>query len=402
MFDISKLNKSSFRGIPFYTQEGELSGGNRLSTHSFINGGTKVESNGVKNNTFKIVAYIGGDDYLAQKETLKQAFEDITAGTLIDKFNGTHQVYVDTWSIKEGITKFGKAEIEIVFKKAENNIVEDFDLVYNVDIKVEITAKFEKEFDNKIGEDLRNSIADDIKDMWEKVLGIVKFLEDERDRAQNIKSTVGKTIAQIKTTILSIESLAIEINDIWASFDEVLDTTLIGRDEQKSFTNILREIIEQDSEKIFDNEAQRSAARQTSTYLYAVVAGLTQTAIKNLENIEFTTGNDFGSVKDDVLKIYELLEKDIDIDQEKPIEELIADQELLDGYRLSKRTFIQFYTQKFSNLQSLKDRVIQSTTDILSLTMEKYGDISRANEVVVNNDILDPIFISGDIKLLDR
>jgi len=107
-------------------------------------------------------------------------------------------------------------------------------------------------------------------------------------------------------------------------------------------------------------------------------------------------------VKDDVLKIYELLEKDIDIDQEKPIEELIADQELLDGYRLSKRTFIQFYTQKFSNLQSLEYEVIASTTDILSLTMEKYGDISRANEVVVNNDILDPIFISGDIKLLDR
>jgi len=190
MFDIEKLNKSSFRGIPFYTQEGELSGGQRLTDHSFINGGTKTESNGVKNNTFKIVAYIGGDDYLDQKESLKQAFEDITAGTLIDKFNGTHQVYVDTWSIKEGITKFGKAEIEIVFKKAENNIVEDFDLVYNVDIKKKITVKFKKEFDNKIGDDLRNSIADDIKKMWEAILGIIKFLEDERDRAQNIKSTV--------------------------------------------------------------------------------------------------------------------------------------------------------------------------------------------------------------------
>ena len=49
MFDIAKLNKSSFRGVPFYTDDVDLSGGQRLTDHSFINGGTKTESNGVNN-----------------------------------------------------------------------------------------------------------------------------------------------------------------------------------------------------------------------------------------------------------------------------------------------------------------------------------------------------------------
>ncbi len=402
MFDITTLNQSSFRGIAFYTKEEELSGGQRLTDHSFINGGTKTESNGVKNNTFKITAYIGGDDYQTQKELLRLAFEDITAGQLVDKFHGNHLVYVDTWSFKESITKFGKAEIEVTFKKAENLVVETFDIVYNVDVRENAIVDFKNDFDNEIGEELRTGIIDNITELWNAVLGIVKFLEDERDRAQNIKQTIGKTIANIKITILSIESLTEEIQDIWSSFDEVLDTTLIGRDEQKSFTNILREIIEQTTNITFENEAQQEAKKQSQVYINAVIAGLTQTAIKNLENVDFSTGDDFGSVKNDILTIMDLLEKDIDFDVTAPIEETQAKQDLLDSYHLAKRTFIQFYTQKYSALQSIKDRNITSTTDVLSLTMEKYNDISRVDEVLVNNDIVDPIFISGDIKLLDR
>lgn len=402
MFDINKLNKSSFRNIPFYTREDELSGGNRLTDHSFINGGTKTESNGVKNNVFKINGYIGGDNYLDQKKALKNAFEDITAGTLIDKFYGVQTVYVDSWSIKETIKRLGRAELEITFRKAENNVVEDFDIVYNIDVRADAVINFEQDFNNKIGNDLVNDVASDIAAFWDKVLDIVKFLEDQRDIAQNIKQNIGGTILNIKTTILSIESLVLEIQNIWTSFDEILDTSLLGRDEQKSFTNTLRTIIEEKSAEVYINEAQKEISKQSQTYINLVIAGLTQTAIKNLENIDFSTGDDFGSVKDDVLTILELLEKSIEVDSTKSIEEIAIKQSLLNNYHLSKRTFIQFYTQKYSGLQNLKDKNITATTNALNLTMELYTDISRVDEVLVNNDIVDPIFINGNIKLLDR
>jgi prophage DNA circulation protein len=401
-FDITKLNNSSFRGIPFYTREDSISGGLRLTDHSFINGGTRTEPNGLKAKPIKIKAYIGGDDYLAQKKLLIKAFEDITPGVLVDKFNGTQTVLVDTWVFNEKITAFGKAEIDITFKVEENNLVEDFDLVFTTTARDESILNFEQEFNNEIGEELTDLIANDIIEFWNDILDIIKFLEDKKDALQNIKDSIGGIIANIKIAILSIDSLISDIQNIWTSFDDVLDLDLFSPDEQKSFTNVIRNIIEDSSDKIFTNSAQETVNEQSQIYTNTVVVGLTETAIKNLENIEFSTGDDLGSVKDDILTIYTLLEKSIIIEDSSPIDEIIAKQELINKYQIAKREFIEFYTQKYSGLQELKDVEIVATIDILNLTMEKYNDISRVDEVLVNNNIVDPFFINENLKLLDR
>lgn len=402
MFDIAQLNQSSFRGIPFYTKDEELSGGQRLTDHSFINGGTKTETNGVKNKTFTILGYIGGDDYLTQKQLLVEAFETIESGELIDKFHGTLDVFVDTYKIKESITKFGFAEIEVAFKKAENQAIEEFDIVYSVDTREEIIANFENDFNNRIGNELLDEIANDITVFWNGILDTIKFIEDERDELQLLKDEIGGTISKIKTSILSIESLSNDIINILETFDDAVNTELFGANEQKSLTNNMKELIDDNSTIAIDNQAKATADRQTKTYANTVIAGLVQTSINNLENVEFDTGDDFGSVKSDILSIMEKLEEDIVVDQTKSIEEIETKQNLLDKYHESKREFIQFYTQKYSRLQNLKDSDIVITTDILNLTMDKYNDIARVNEVLVNNNIVDPLFISGNIKLLDR
>jgi len=96
------------------------------------------------------------------------------------------------------------------------------------------------------------------------------------------------------------------------------------------------------------------------------------------------------------------LEADIDFRIDSPIDEIVYKQNLLDKYHLSRVEFIQFYTQKYSGLQDLIDNNIVATTDALNLTMIKYLDISRVEQVLINNDIVDPIFISGNILLLER
>lgn len=401
-FDITKLNKSSFRGIPFYTDDEDFSGGQRLTDHKFINGGTETESNGVNNNIFKIKAYIGGDNYLDQKEALRLAFEDITSGTLIDKFNGTHEVYVDTWSFKESRKRFGKVDIDVTFKKAKNQVIEDIEIVFSADAREQILSNFAEDFDNELGDEIRDSIVKDIIDFWNGIQDAIKFIEDVKGELEDIKASIGGIISSIKTTILSIETLTEDIFNIFITFDEVLNTDLFGVDEQKSLTNTLRAIIEESSSKLSQNEAEAIAIRQSQTYTNTVIAGLTQTAISNLENVNFNVGDDFGSIKDDILTIYEILEKDIIIDADSPIDDIINKQNLLDKYHEIVKEFIQFYTQKYSGLQELKDNSIVATTDILNLTMEKYNDISRVSEVLINNDIVDPLFISGDLKLLDR
>ena len=72
-FDITKLNQSSFRGVPFFTKATDLSGGKRISTHNFINGGNKAEDNGLSNDSFKITGYLGGENYLDERDNLINA-----------------------------------------------------------------------------------------------------------------------------------------------------------------------------------------------------------------------------------------------------------------------------------------------------------------------------------------
>ena len=393
-FDINKLNNSSFRGISFYTREDSISGGQRLTDHTFINGGTRTESNGLKPKPIKIKAYIGGDDYLDQKKLLIKALDDITSGVLVSKFNGTHTVLVDTYVFNERKTAFGKAEIDITFKIEENNLVEDFDLVFTATARDEAILNFKQDFNNEIGEELTDSIANDIVDFWNDIQDAIKFLEDQKNAIQNIKDSIGATIASIKIAIISIDSLASDIGITWGLFDDILDLDLLSPDEQKSFTNVIAETLENSLNKSFLNSSQELANQQTQIYVNTVIVGLTETAIKNLENIEFSTGDDLGSVKDDILTIYELLESSITITDSMSIDEIIAKQELINKYQIAKREFIEFYTQKYSGLQNLKEVEIISTIDVLTLTIEKYNDISRVDEVLANNNIVDPFFIN--------
>jgi len=402
-FDITQLNQSSFRGIPFYTREEDFSSGQRLTDHKFINGGTLTESNGIESGVFKITGYIGGDNYLTQKNALIEAFKNIESGTLIDKFYGTLDVYVDKYSIKESIRRFGQADIEVTFKLATNEVIEEFEIVYTADVRAESIANFTNEFDNKIGLDLLDKVSNNIIDFWKEIEEIIKFVSDTNEAIKDIKTEIGRTISRVKTNILNVTSLAEDIERTWTSFDGITNTDLFGVEEQKSFTNNLRSTIEQSTtEAETTNFAEAIANRQTQTYIYAVIAGLTQTSIVNLENVDFDTGDDFGSVKDDVLTIFTYLEADIDFSIDSPITEIVYKQNLLDKYHLSRVEFIQFYTQKYSGLQSLIDNDIVATTDALNLTMIKYLDISRVEQVLINNDIVDPIFISGNILLLER
>jgi len=402
MFNIEELNQSSFRGIPFYTESTNLSSGHRLTDHNFINSGNLSEDNGLKNKSFTIKAYIGGDNYISQKNAIIKALDIIGSGILVDRFYGTLEVEVDTYSIDESTKDFGKAVLLITFKKVENELVEDKIIKYNVDVRKQAIANFENNFNNEIGEDLLNNVVKGITKFWNNIDDTIKFLEDEKSSIQNIKDEIGKTISKVKTSILSIDSLSNDIVNIWSSFDTVLDLGEFGADPQKSVTNGVRETLQNSADKVYINEAERLSDRQVRTYINTVIAGITQTTINNLENVSFNTGNDFGSVEDDILSIMELLEQDIIIDVNSPIDDIIIQQNLLDAYHISKREFILFYTQKYSGLQNLKDREIVSTIDILNLTMDKYNDINRVDEVLINNNLVDPLFISGNLKLLDR
>ena len=115
-----------------------------------------------------------------------------------------------------------------------------------------------------------------------------------------------------------------------------------------------------------------------------------QSINENLEDIVFSSGDNFGSTKQDVLNILNILEKNTN------------DNILLNNLRNYKYRYITYITQKYSNLQNLEDLQQNSTIDIFNLSLDKYQNISRVDEIIQNNSIVDPFFINQNLKVLNR
>ena len=84
------------------------------------------------------------------------------------------------------------------------------------------------------------------------------------------------------------------------------------------------------------------------------------------------------------------------------IEKNTNDNILLNNLKNYKYRYITYITQKYSTLQNLEDLQQDNTVDIFSLSLEKYQNISRVEEIIQNNNIVDPFFINQNLKVLNR
>lgn len=89
--DGRRLVGASFRGVPFFVEMAESGGGRRTVTHEFpLRDNPFVEDLGRKARTFRIDGYVIGDDYLAHRDALLSACEEVSGpGELVHPYRGT-------------------------------------------------------------------------------------------------------------------------------------------------------------------------------------------------------------------------------------------------------------------------------------------------------------------------
>ena len=403
MFDIATLNSSTFRDVRFYTTKDVNTGGQRLAKHSFINGGTKTVSSGLQDDSFTIECFVAGDNYIAEKESLKSALNVIGTGTLIDRFYGEIEVNVDTFTITEDREKYGRADFKIVFLRANNKPLEVIELLVITDITDDSINYFEDNFINNFGAAAVNELVSSLTSFLESIDESIAFVNSSLQVVKDLKETIGRNISNIRSSIISDKSLITDMKATLSGFTDVFSIGVLSPDEHKQFINSIKNI--QDGLiKDTNDEVQEIINEQSFTYGSTMISVLNQIAIISLEQITFTTGDDLGSVKDDTLFIYETLENHLSsqINLSGNLDKIINIQKYSENLKTQKSEFISFYTKKYSALQSLQNDDVIFTNDLLNYTMLKYNDISRIDEVMKNNNIVDPIFIKGTLKVLNK
>lgn len=152
-----KLIGASFRGVPFFVESSDHSGGRRIVVHQFpLRDKPFVEDLGKIAGAFRVEGYVIGDDYLAQKEALLVALEDTAGpGELVHPYYGVRRVVCGQLSVRETRADGGMAVFAIEFAEAPAQSLTPTEAVDNTaevataaDAAIEATkAEFTERFD---------------------------------------------------------------------------------------------------------------------------------------------------------------------------------------------------------------------------------------------------------------
>lgn len=204
------LRPGSFRGVPFFIEGSQFSGGRRVTFHEFPNREDPfAEDLGRVGRTFKVDGHLLGEDVFDQKEKLLEACEKFGPGELIHPYYGTRQVQVGAVSFDDD-TKEGRiTRFSIQFYEAGDN-------------------RFPKDVDDKQAL-LENSAAlakEKNKSLFDRVFSIAKLPGYAVNSARN--SVFAATVAfqnatrDVVATAEGIANLAYDIRNLRAEVDDLL------------------------------------------------------------------------------------------------------------------------------------------------------------------------------------
>jgi prophage DNA circulation protein len=114
---LRQLLPASFRGVPFNVESHEENSGRRGVLHEFPGRDTpSAEDLGRKGGVYRVRAFVLGDDYMAQRDALRQAVRgDGSTGTLVHPYLGNIQVKPALMRMREQIAPAGIAQFDLEF-----------------------------------------------------------------------------------------------------------------------------------------------------------------------------------------------------------------------------------------------------------------------------------------------
>ena len=114
-----RLRKASFRGVAFFVDSSELSGGRRVANHEFPGREEPYsEDLGRKQRTYPITAYIIGADYFRERDALINACEAESTGQLVHPYYGTKVVRCTSLRVSESRQDGGIVTVAMEFVEA--------------------------------------------------------------------------------------------------------------------------------------------------------------------------------------------------------------------------------------------------------------------------------------------
>jgi prophage DNA circulation protein len=396
MADILKdLKPASFRGIEFFVQSVDITGGRKTITHEYPNSNTRfVEDIGLLEDSFSITGIISEPNYFSKKQALKNALDTEGTGILINPFGDSVLVALaEPYTISENKTNLGVATFTMTFRKASRNIfptetVENDSLI--VDKANEIVGNTEENLSDNLKLETKNFT--NFTSIKNKLTDIADYFETAKSKAEQVASKLNdfdsKLIefrANITELINTPTELSAEITGLYNTLN-ILAKNPIGQiDMFRSFFDFGNK----DTEIMQTTSARIERAKNQQLINEIVLVNSLSLAYQNIVNVEFTNTNEIDDLS-------EILETQYDAIADNVLDTTTFDN--LQELRKEARIF-------FDRQRAITYRVTQINTNLIPatvLTYDYYGNLDNWEQILSLNDSLEPAFLEGNINILTR
>ena len=385
---LSRFQRGSFRGVEFFTESHEFSGGRRRVNHEFPQRNENTsEDLGLKTRTFSIEMYVLSDDYFPQRDALLRALEVEGPGELIHPYLGRKIVQTGGFSLRE--------------TKSESRIAR-----FSVDFTEQGEQKFPTSEEDDIERTLGNAqvVQDNSKNLFDTIFSVANqpayVVQSAADGIQNISNFMQKSVAKVTEPV---SNLAFAISDLRANAESLAKKPeQLSQQIKDTFDLLFSEFegAERDGQKIAANFKDFDSEFDTIT-------GTTNSRLKQKQNqdaiINIAKQQAFANEAKNLTQIeYNSVDEAVTL-RDNLIENLNLEIDSLDDDNL------------FQSIQDLKSSLVGAIPPVntselttfkpadsipaLVIAYELYEDLDREEEIINQNKIVHPGFVPGGEEL---
>lgn len=387
-----ELRPASFRGVSFQVEMSMFSGGRRIVSHEFPQRDLPYDEDmGRASRTFRVDAYVLGDDYIIQRDLLLTACETAGQGVLIHPYFGRRIVSCRGISIRESVTDGRMALLSLDFVETEEVTVtapvQTIELADQVESaatsgKSSMISTFVANFEiTGLPAFFRNYASGQVVGIADKINESKQLMKTATADTAQIKAAWDKTVVDLETNAASLVSNA---ENLAAAVIGIFDTAQTVTEEPSEVFGFYEALLDfgDDFPVIVENTSTRETQAKNQEKMIELVK------VATLANAaEVATDKEYESYQEAIT------DRDLLIDEIEDILEVTDSDDLFRDLSHLRASVIQAVPDEAENLPRIIEYTPRQTLPEMVISYDLYDDAEI--DIADRNNISHPGFIPG-------
>lgn len=383
---------ASFRGVPFFVEAAQRTGGRRMAKHQFVDGeDPEVDDLGKVGNDFGVTGYVLGESYLKQKRQLMSALQDVKGpGGLVHPYDGRQRVQVGTVTVVETKSDGGMATFEIQFSHAPVRSAPSAVVDLNVDVVTLAADVLVSNSSNLEEEALVLGVPSfALASLSADLTTIANGLDDRLSIIATSTQELAKMSLQIDLIVTQAAALVKTPADMLAELLLVTEQLSVSIEEKplEAVRSLLGTYgLDSPDAAIGDTETRIQERANQLLYADALRIVLISEAARIITEVDFESTEQATEARDQIVDALDAL--------------ALTAGSTTYGDIVNLRSSVLLAIPGDKALASIVTITQHRDTPSLALSYRLYGNVDSAADLVARNNIAHPGYMSGSLSVL--